>query len=490
MSGRHWDSPRLGPSRADGRFSPKSDRVVLLGLFASAVCACASAPLRGRVSGLGAVSPPRTVSVEVQPSGKPAVEAALKAGVEHGLAGATAIRPAIGGVRPALKLRLHVMEALPPRKPPTISGVPIPLPFGNYDGRLQVHSQLATSGGDFLGRLTWDAGGPPRVEATKAGLAIARALDDGARFGPDRFGPRRASDERLFLTPTALTLHPGQFEVSDDELLLFRFAAGLSRSWQLDAWLGALPAVVPAAGGLPLPGAIIGGAGGVAALASVVDVGLKVQILHETRLLPALSLSYDFLFANLAAVGAGAFGGVASGGGAAGGGVAVADVHAQFNLAALALTKHLGRFQVSLGSYLFDNHHFLPQSAQFAAVVGGAEVGDSGSGAGALPASGGTSLGRVPTEVQPFVSGSFTLGPHSLVAIEAFPWAPLRPVLGTTGVRWTLGGGEDIGPVDLERLTVRIDAALVWMYLKGVPSQGAKPGVGYLPWLGLGLSFD
>src|SRR6185437_3325594 len=125
------------------------------------------------------------------------------------------------------------------------------------------------------------------------------------------------------------------------------------------------------AGGLPLPGAILGGVGGVAALASVADLGLKVRVIDESKYVPSVAVSYDCLVANLTAVGGGIGGGAGGDGFVAGGGVGVADVHAQFNVFTVEATKHLGRGQLTLGTYVFDNHHFLPQSTEFGGVVVG-----------------------------------------------------------------------------------------------------------------------
>ncbi|MBS2032485.1 MAG: hypothetical protein JST54_31605 [Deltaproteobacteria bacterium] len=463
----------------------------MAGFVVMSALGCASAPLRSDVSGLGRYDT-RAVQIDVDGAGDPALHDLLRDGAAAALVNDRGLQPALAGDPNALHLALHVEKASEPHANDAKANdiVPVNVQFADdRSGRLVVQGELTGPDGDRLGHVRWDAAGRPADAAPNAGHALAGAVDQAYARGD--VVVRRASDERLILTPTAVTLRPGELELSDDEVLAFRLAGGVSDRVQLDVWGGGLPMAVPAGGGLPLPGAIIGGAGGVAALASVLDLGVKVRVLDESNVRPSIAVSYDCLIANLAAVGAGVGGGVGGDGFGVAGGVGVADVHAQFNVFSAEATKHLGHGQLTLGTYVFDNHNFLPQSAELAGViVGGGAGGSSASGGGGAAAKT-TSIQHVPTQVEPFVSGSYALGPHSALAMESFPWTSLRPVLGTTGVRWQLGGGEKVGPLFLNRVTVRLDAAVVWVHYDSTDPQTKQEtsGVGYLPWVGVGVGF-
>jgi hypothetical protein len=278
---------------------------------------------------------------------------------------------------------------------------------------------------------------------------------------------RRPSDERLFLIPTPQTMQPGSLSLSDDAVLLVRAAAGISRRVQLDLRLGALPIPGAAGGALPLPGGIVAGGGAGLVVLGLVDVGIKVRILPETPERPGLAVSYDLVDAFAGAVGGA---GIAlAGAGAAGGGVvAVGGGNLQFNLFSLSVGKHVGRFQFVAGTYVLDNHHFLPQSTRFATACGAGGVGAAGDGGKVEPCgSGGTTIDRIPVQVQPFLGAELRVGKASSLAADVLLSSEPKDTVGTTGFRWILGQS---------RLRARIDLALLWSHI-GVP----------LPWLGLGL---
>ena len=362
---------------------------------------------------------------------------------------------------------------------------------GAAAGRLEVAGWLIAPDNREVGYVRWEHEGAPEALAGDGGAEAALAI---ARMVPERrreFVARRAADERLLLTPTAQTLAPGEIVFSDDELLLVRLAAGVARRVQLDLWAGGFP--IPGAGafGLAGHGLIAVGGAGVAVLAFV-DLGFKVRVLDETAYRPGIALSYDML--DLFGLG-GAAGGVvvaADGAGGAGFGV-VGGANAQFNLFSLVAGKHFGPFQLTAGSYLLDNHHYLPQSAAFqASCVAGATDGSSSTG-GVAPncANGSATLPRLPWQVQPFVGSELVLGPHSALMMEALLEPHIENTMLTTGARWLLGWSHPRGPIALDRIRFRIDFAFLWLYSpaqqNGMMSSGAK--VLPLPWLGLGVYF-
>ena len=356
-------------------------------------------------------------------------------------------------------------------------------------GRLEVEGLLwGPDHSEPLGRARWVGIGDPQSLAADAGRELSLALAKDSNRQRSNWVPRRAGDERLFLTPTPLTVPRGRVSITDDEVLLFRIATGLTDHLQLDSFFGGLP--VPAIGGgiLPLPGGIVAGGGGGGAVFGVYDLGLKWRLLDETPRRPALALSYDMV--NLFLVGLGGGGAVGLGGGGAGGGgfVGVGGAYVQFNLLMATIGKHIGNTHLVAGGGILDNHHWMPQSASFAAACGGVATGSNGTGGGVKACSGGTSIDRVPTTAAGFFSVEQVLGPHSSLGMEAFPRYPLKDSMVTTGARWLIGGGQPVGPLAWDRLRFRIDFALAWFYLPANP-QASRPnaGVGYLPWLGLGV---
>jgi hypothetical protein len=241
---------------------------------------------------------------------------------------------------------------------------------------------------------------------------------------------------------------------------------------QVDLRLGALPIPAAAGGALPLPGGIVAGGGAGLVVIGLATAGIKVRALSETRDLPGISLSYDLVDAFAGAVGgagvalAGA--GAGGGGAAAAGVVGVGGANLQFNLMSLALAKHLGPAQFVAGTYVLDNHHFLPQSTRFAIACGAGGAGTPGAGGAVAPcSSGGMTLERFPTQVQPFLGTELRVGTASSFAGDVLFGAALRDTVGTTGFRWIIGDG---------RLRARLDIALLWSHL-GTP----------LPWVGVGL---
>lgn len=302
-------------------------------------------------------------------------------------------------------------------------------------------------------------------------LATAAHADDApAAVTPttDEVAPRRAADERLLLTPTERTLPRHRLVLSNDEVLLFRLGFGLTDRLQLDLLAGGLPG---AAGGLLPAGGLIAGAG--AGLIGTLALGLKYRILDEDGGVPGLALSYDLVDVFGAGIGVGA----AAGGGGGAAGVGVATANAQFNLFSLVAGWHLGSSsRLTLGARVLDNHHFLPQSAQFSAVA-------SGSG-GAGTASTGTTIDRFPTVIQAWLGGEHALGPHSALMAEFFPGVRAQDLSGSFGARWLLGRDTPWLFLPLHKLRVRVDLAAV---LFAVRDNTGKLGVGALPWLGLGF---
>jgi hypothetical protein len=390
-----------------------------------------------------------------------------------------------------LKLELRVVESLSPEKGASSTSERVAerarttlglTAFEKSGGRLAIEGTLlAPQGERKLGLVRWESAGEPSSLAALAGHEAGEALGREMERRREDFVTRRAADERLFLTPTALTLQPGELVVSNDELLLFRAGVGLGRRVQLDVWGGGLP--IPVAGGVPLPLLhVVGGAGGAAlGVLGAFDLGIKVKLLDESRYLPGVSASYDFL--NVFAGAVGGAGIVLLGNGVAAGGVAGAGgANLQFNLFTAVAAKHFGDFQLTAGGYLLDNHHFIPQKA--AIVVGGAVTGGedpTGGGGG-----GSTTIPRIPTQFQAFVGAQYVLGPHSELAAEFFPRKPFADSFGTTGVRWLLGSDTPRGPVALDRLRVRLDLAALWVYLP--ETRNGRGGFPFpLPWVGLGL---
>lgn len=442
-----------------------------------------------KVDALGRYDDARGVAVEVKGDVPDAMKKELQESFQNGVE-AKARRPADASGEP-LRLELHVVEARSPEAPSSsmtdqvadlgrttlgLSGL------GNSSGRLALEGVLlAPEGEKQLGLVRWESAGEPSTLAPRAGREAGEALGREMNYRRDDFVTRRAADERLFLTPTPLTLEPGELVLSNDELLLFRAGVGLGRRVQFDVWAGGLP--IPAAGGVPLYLVhVVGGAGGAGlGVLGTVDLGLKLKLLDESRYVPGVSVSYDFLNLLGGAVGGGGL--VLLGNGVlAQGAAGAAGANVQFNLFSAVVGKHFGGFQLTAGAYVLDNHHLIPQKAGFVVSTDGGAGGGSGGES--------TTLERFPTQVQAFVGAQYVLGSHSELAAEFFPRKPFKESFGTTGVRWLLGSDRPSGPFALDRVRVRIDLAALWVYLPETQRQNGDPSGGFpfpLPWVGLGL---
>ncbi len=359
---------------------------------------------------------------------------------------------------------------------------------GASSGRLEMEGRLKAPDGREVGYVRWEHEGSPEALAATGGKDIAYKVTSLVEDHKSDYAARRASDERFLLTPSAQTLAPGEIVISDDEVLLARLGVGLSKHLQLDFWTGGFP--IPAAvGGTTGDGhAIIsGGAAGVVVL-GFFDLGLKLRLLDETPQIPGVAIAYDML--DVFGLGAGGVGAVLIGGGVGGGGIGVvAGSNAQFNLVTVTAGKHFGSVQVSGGTYLLDNHHFLTQSAGFQSGCAAAEVAPSGVDGGAIDCpSGSTSLPRLPLQILPYLSGEFVFGPHVSLISEALLKDDLASSLFTTGARCLLGWEHPHGPLALDRIRLRFDVAALWRYREA--QGGAHPkGAAMLPlpWIGLGL---
>jgi hypothetical protein len=360
---------------------------------------------------------------------------------------------------------------------------------GGQAGRLVLAGELVAPDGRELGALRWEHEGTPQALAEQAGEETAVAVARLVEIYRGDYVARRAADERLVLTPTPLTLAPGELVVSDDELLLVRLGAGLTRRLQLDLWTGGVPIPGAVGGALAGPAILAGGAAG-GVILGFFDLGLKLRVLDETARLPGVSISYDML--DLFGLGDGGAGVLIARDGAGGLGYGVvAGANAQFNLVTLAAGKHFGPFQVTGGTWVLDNHHFLPQSAAFQGACAAAGASSQGAAAGAIDCgSGGARLPRLPIQVQPFVGSELVLGRHSSLMMEALLEEHVQNTMVTTGARWLLGADHPRGPLALDRIRVRLDLAALWFY---VPAQGGMHPSGAkvlpLPWLGLGFYF-
>lgn len=482
--------------------------VAALSVSVSVVAGCAVGSIRqARVGGLARY--PEAAAIAVEPRPGTASDASIGARIAGGALGSFATAGLatvdVSGAANHLTLRFEVIEAVAPAaSPASLTGVTNSAlssarswvgfagagDSGAAAGRLTIEGRLYTAGQREVGYIRWEREGAPEALAAEAGeesgQALARLVSVRRRDTADR----RAADERLVLTPTPLTLEAGEFVISDDELLLARIGAGLSRRVQLDFW----------AGGLPIPGAAGAGAAGhgiigVGAAGAVVlgffDLGLKVRLLDETRVLPAVAVAYDLL--DVFGLGAGGLGLVVFGNGAGGGGFGVvAGANAQFNLITAVAGKHFGPVQVTAGTYMLDNHHYLPQSAAFQAGCGGAATDGSGGTAGAIPCgSGYARLGSLPTQVQPFVGSEVVLGPHSAIMAEWLIGHPLASSVATSGVRWLLGGSRPRGVLALDRVRFRLDLAILWLFESADHQSSMQHGARALPlpWAGIGFYF-
>ncbi len=481
---------------------------VAVSAAAFVISGCAVGSVRQvHVGGLARYPEAAAVAVEASDSpvvaGNVGVGAEVSAGAQRALATVgLAASDANGASRGHLTLRLAVIEAVPPAAPALETsaralsrarswmGLAGTGDAGAAAGRLAIEGRLYTADRREVGYVRWESEGTPDDLAARGGEESARAL---AGLVIDRrrdTANRRAADERLLLTPTPLTLEPGEFVVSDDELLLARIGAGLSRRVQLDFWAGGVP--IPGAGALGAPGhGIIGVGAAGAVVLGFFDLGLKVRVLDETRVLPAIAVAYDLL--DVFGLGAGGLGIVVFGNGAGGGGFGVVGgANAQFNLITAVAGKHFGPVQVTAGTYVLDNHHYLPQSAAFQAGCGGAASDGSSGTAGAIPCgSGYARLGRLPTQVQPFVGSEVVLGPHSSIMVDWLIGDPLESSVASTGVRWLLGWSRPRGLLALDRVRLRLDLAAVWLFESADHQSSMQHGARALPlpWAGVGFYF-
>jgi hypothetical protein len=348
--------------------------------------------------------------------------------------------------------------------------------------------QLLGPDGSELGALRWEREGTPQELAEQAGEETAVAVARLVELHRADFVARRAADERLVLTPTPLTLAPGELAISDDELLIVRLGVGLSHRLQLDLLTGGIPVPGAAGGAIAGPAIFAGGAAG-GVILGFFDVGLKLRLLDETARVPGLSVSYDML--DLFGLGAGGAGILIARDGAGGVGYGVvAGANAQFNLVTLTAGKHFGPFQLTLGTWLLDNHHYLPQTAAFQGGCAAAGASPSGAAAGAIDCgSGSAQIPRLPLQVQPFAGGELVLGEHSALMAEALLEQHVQNTMVTTGARWLLGARHPHGPLALDRVRVRLDLAALWFY-QPADNGGSRPHgarVLPLPWLGIGV---
>lgn len=456
-------------------------RVALAVVVSLVAASCALGPVRRVTVGpLQQYDDVRSVRPEPAPGAEPQLEGALLNGVAAGLAKGGQGATSDSGFR----LRVTLLEARAGKSDALGTAATV---FGftgaTSSGRLAFEARLfAPSEEKELGYVRWEGTGDPGTLAASAGMAAGEALAREMELRRHERSERRVADERLFLVPTAQTLPPGTLFISNDELLLFRIGAGVHRRVQLDFWLGGFG--VPVAGGLAIPAIhIIGAAGGVGlGIVGVANLGVKFRVLDEGRYVPGLALSYDMLNVFGAVFGAGALVLGGKGGAAIGAAAGVATANLQFNVFTGALSKHFGPVQVVLGTYVLDNHHWVPQRANIA-VGYGATTGDAG-GAGGGASS--TPVPMVPTQVQPFLAAEWVLGRHSALVSELLPRIPAEETMLTTGVRWQLGWSEPAGPIARDRIRFRIDLAGVWVWLPKTSSgRGGFPAP--LPWLSLGI---
>jgi hypothetical protein len=464
------------------------------------VAGCATGGVReARMGALGAYPAARGIAVESKAAPPGPLDESVALGARRRL-DAASLGAAPTDPLEHLTLRYSIESAVEPAAPPAPSDRAISAvrsfaglagvgASGAQSGRLVLAGQLVGPDGRELGALRWEHEGTPQELAEQAGEETAVAVARLVEIHRTDYVARRAADERLVLTPTPLTLAPGEMVVSDDELLLVRLGAGLTHRLQLDLLTGGIPIPGAVGGAFAGPAIVAGGAAGGVVL-GFFDLGLKLRVLDETARLPGVSISYDLL--DVFGLGAGGAGILIARDGAGGLGYGVvAGANAQFNLVTLAVGKHFGPAQVTLGTWVLDNHHYLPQSAAFQGACAAGGASPSGAGAGAIDCGGGSArLPRLPTQVQPFVGSELVLGRHSSLMLEALPEEHIQNTMVTTGARWLLGADHPRGPLALDRIRVRLDLAALWFYL---PAQGGMhphgATVAPLPWLGLGFYF-
>ncbi len=465
---------------------------------------CAHGPVRKvHVDALERYRRAREVTVDVDGAPNPTVGAALVQAASASLARQADLHP-VSPRAPApssartFHLALHVVDATKPTMASSPTGR---LLAGAKDtlglevdpsvrGHLGVHADLIAPDGRRVGELDFSRAVSPSSGADPAGTTIGRTMGRHIAHRFTEYANRRAGDERLFLTPTPLTTEAGAVTVSDDEALLVRLAFGLTDHLQLDVWTGGLP--IPAAGAFAMAGGgvMVGGAAG-GALFGMADVGLKWRVLDETDVRPAVAISYDLLDAFGAGVGAG--GALAVGNGIGGGAVVVVGgSNLQFNILAASVGKHFfGDTHLVAGTYVIDNHAFLPQKASFSAACGVAASNGNGTQAGVVPcADGSASIDHLPTRIQPFVSAEQPLARWLSLGLEVFPSIPVNQTTVTPGVRMRFGFDHPWGPLALDRVKLSVDLSYALFYLPPQPKYDQPKGsVGGLPWLSVGMHF-
>lgn len=334
-----------------------------------------------------------------------------------------------------------------------------------------------------LGYARWEGAGSPLSLAPRAGTDLGEALAKQMTLRRFDRAERRVLDDRLVLVPTATTMEPGAFALSNDEVLLFRASIGLHRRVQFNFLLGGFG--VPFGGAVAIPAIHLVGAagGGGIALVGVVDLGLKFRVLDEGRFWPGIAVSYDMMNVFGAVFGAGALVIGGKGGGAVAAAAGLATANVQLNVFNATVAKHFGPVQVVAGAYVFDNHHWLPQQATV--TVGVAAAANTVAG-GATTDS--TPIARIPTQVQPYAGVEWVLGPRFAFLGEFLPRLPFEETMVTTGGRWQLGWSEPAGPIARDRIRFRLDVAGIWVF---VPKTSRGGGfIAPLPWLGLGVAFN
>lgn len=456
--------------------------------------ACAFGPVRRvTVAPMKAWDEVRTIRAEPAPDLRPEyapLESSLLAGVTAGLqkggAGTTSAAP--GGFRLRVTL-LDATEGSAISHRDTVEAAAnllgIASETATRTGRLAFEARLYAPDEDReLGYARYEGAGQPSTLASRGGVELGEALANKVTLRRHEWFERRTLDDRLFLTPTAATMEPGSFAITNDEALLFRVGWGIHRRVQLNFMLGGFG--VPFGGAVAIPAIhVIGvGGGGGIALVGVVDVGLKFLILDEGRYAPGITASYDMMNVFGAVFGAGALVLGGAGGGAIAAAAGIASVNVQLNVFNVTVAKHFGPVQITAGTYLFDNHNWLPQNATVTVGVG---LAGSNGGTGGTIDSSATPIPRIPTQVQPYAGFEWVLGPHSALLAEFLPRLPFEETMVTTGARWQLGWDEPVGPVARDRIRFRIDVAGIWVYLPKTQKNDAL--ILPLPWVGLGVLF-
>lgn len=412
-------------------------------------------------------------------------------GVRTSLGHAGLTAPA--GPAAALHLELHVLHDARPKSASSrtlaaAARLGSALGIGTRStGELEVEADLlAPDGRTRLGHARWLGTGDPSLLAPQAASALGDALAHGITKHRGDVFQRYAADERLFLTPTAQTLAPGEVAISNDEVLLFRIAVGVSRHVQLDLWLGGLPLPVAGALPVPLPGGVeaAGAAAGMAL--GVADLGIKWRFLDETGTRPGLAISYDLLDAF---GGAFAAGGILTGGGSGGSAVGIVGTtggNMQLNLLSFTATKHFGPVAVNAGTYLLDNHHFLPQTVSASESCSSATSSGQNAADPSCNKSGTRPIAMLPDMLQPYLTASVALAPWVSLGAEILPRLPLGDTMVSTGARFRLGFDHAFGPLALDRIRLRLDISLLWERL---PPAGGTSSIGMIPAFGVGLYF-